>query len=152
MNSSLEHVRQGILTMHTLLSTMNAEQLDAENPQSGEHDQPFDSSMEADSWARSPRAASGYSERSSGGASSIEPVVPDEYAGTFTEESASESGGCRSPASPQSHSSSSSSGTKQFFLGQWLDVKDTVNQWLEATVMAVNVRSYPNIVHHYCMI
>ncbi|KAF4027519.1 hypothetical protein GN244_ATG20864 [Phytophthora infestans] len=28
-------------------------------------------------------------------------------------------------------------GPRQFFVGQWLDVKDTVNQWLESTVMAV---------------
>ncbi|POM71421.1 Ubiquitin family protein [Phytophthora palmivora] len=28
-------------------------------------------------------------------------------------------------------------GPRQFFVGQWLDVKDTVNQWLEATVLAV---------------
>lgn len=26
---------------------------------------------------------------------------------------------------------------RQFFVGQWLDVKDTVNQWLESTVMAI---------------
>lgn len=25
--------------------------------------------------------------------------------------------------------------TRKFFVGQWLDVKDTVNNWLEATVM-----------------
>lgn len=25
--------------------------------------------------------------------------------------------------------------TRRFFVGQWLDVKDTVNNWLEATVM-----------------
>lgn len=28
-------------------------------------------------------------------------------------------------------------GRRRFFVGQWLDVKDTVNQWLESTVMAV---------------
>lgn len=31
-----------------------------------------------------------------------------------------------------------SSPSKRFFVGQWMDVKDTVNQWLEATVMGVN--------------
>lgn len=25
--------------------------------------------------------------------------------------------------------------TRKFYVGQWLDVKDTVNNWLEATVM-----------------
>ncbi|KAG6962000.1 hypothetical protein JG688_00008823 [Phytophthora aleatoria] len=28
-------------------------------------------------------------------------------------------------------------GPRQFFVGQWLDVKDTVNQWLESTVMVI---------------
>ncbi|OWZ20890.1 Ubiquitin family protein [Phytophthora megakarya] len=28
-------------------------------------------------------------------------------------------------------------GPRQFFIGQWLDVKDTVNQWLESTVMDI---------------
>ncbi|KAL3665303.1 hypothetical protein V7S43_009931 [Phytophthora oleae] len=28
-------------------------------------------------------------------------------------------------------------GPRQFFVGQWLDIKDTVNQWLESTVMAI---------------
>ncbi|KAG2521788.1 hypothetical protein BBO99_00005627 [Phytophthora kernoviae] len=28
-------------------------------------------------------------------------------------------------------------GHRQFFVGQWLDVKDTVNQWLESTVMDI---------------
>ncbi|KAE9318558.1 hypothetical protein PF008_g18481 [Phytophthora fragariae] len=28
-------------------------------------------------------------------------------------------------------------GPRQFFVGQWLDVKDTVNQWLESTVMDI---------------
>lgn len=29
-------------------------------------------------------------------------------------------------------------GTRKFFVGQWLDVKDTVHNWLEATVMDVS--------------
>lgn len=32
---------------------------------------------------------------------------------------------------------SSAEQTSKFYVGQWLDVKDTVNQWLEATVMEV---------------
>ena len=30
--------------------------------------------------------------------------------------------------------------TSKFYVGQWIDVKDTVNQWLEATVMEVFFR------------
>lgn len=29
-------------------------------------------------------------------------------------------------------------GTRKFFVGQWLDVKDTVHNWLEATVMDIS--------------
>ena len=35
-----------------------------------------------------------------------------------------------------------------FFVGQWLDVKDTVNQWLEATVMEVDERLARLFVHY----
>ncbi|TYZ62383.1 hypothetical protein PybrP1_000781 [[Pythium] brassicae (nom. inval.)] len=37
-------------------------------------------------------------------------------------------------------------GHRRFFVGQWLDVKDTVNQWLESTVMAV---SEDKVLVHY---
>lgn len=32
----------------------------------------------------------------------------------------------------------SDANARQFYVGQWLDVKDTVNQWLESTVMDLN--------------
>lgn len=34
--------------------------------------------------------------------------------------------------------SDASGGTRKFFVGQWLDVKDTVHNWLEATVMDIS--------------
>lgn len=37
---------------------------------------------------------------------------------------------------------------KVFYLGQWIDVKDTVNQWLEATVMNVDLRERKVFVHY----
>ncbi|ETV69356.1 hypothetical protein, variant [Aphanomyces astaci] len=36
---------------------------------------------------------------------------------------------------------------RQFFIGQWLDVKDTVNQWLEGTVLDLNVHQV--YVHYH---
>ena len=36
----------------------------------------------------------------------------------------------------------------QFFVGQWLDVKDTVAQWLEATVMEVDTERRRLFVHY----
>lgn len=37
-------------------------------------------------------------------------------------------------------------GRRRFFVGQWLDVKDTVNQWLECTVMDI---SEDKVLIHY---
>ena len=37
---------------------------------------------------------------------------------------------------------------RRFFVGQWLDVKDTVNQWLEATVMNVDYGNKRIFVHY----
>ena len=37
---------------------------------------------------------------------------------------------------------------KSFYLGQWIDVKDTVNQWLEATVMRVDNVERKLFVHY----
>ena len=34
-------------------------------------------------------------------------------------------------------STTSTAGNRRFFLGQWVDALDTVNKWLEATVVAV---------------
>ncbi|CAH0481247.1 unnamed protein product [Peronospora belbahrii] len=36
---------------------------------------------------------------------------------------------------------------RQFFIGQWLDVKDTVNQWLEATIM--DIANGKMLVHYH---
>lgn len=37
---------------------------------------------------------------------------------------------------------------KVFYTGQWMDVKDTVNQWLEATVMRVDNVERKVYVHY----
>jgi hypothetical protein len=44
--------------------------------------------------------------------------------------------------------SSAGSDSKKFFTGQWLDVKDTVSQWLEATVLEVNENEGTVFVHY----
>ena len=38
--------------------------------------------------------------------------------------------------------------TRKYFVGQWLDVKDTVNQWLEATVMQIDHEQNRIFVHY----
>lgn len=87
---SLEHIRQGLLTMHTMLSGMG--------------------SGAGDEGVASPATAV-----QGGGASS------------------SDSAGVESHL----ELSQSACARRRFFVGQWLDVKDTVSQWLEATVMEV---------------
>jgi hypothetical protein len=42
----------------------------------------------------------------------------------------------------------SPSSTRNYFVGQWLDVKDTVNQWLEATVMQVDHEQDRVFIHY----
>jgi len=37
---------------------------------------------------------------------------------------------------------------KRYYVGQWIDVKDTVSQWLEATVMALNEENGTIFVHY----
>ena len=39
---------------------------------------------------------------------------------------------------PQAIAGVSESASRVFYTGQWVDVKDTVNQWLEATIMQVD--------------
>ncbi|KAJ8601774.1 hypothetical protein CTAYLR_006829 [Chrysophaeum taylorii] len=82
---SLEHVRQGLLTVHTLLSTM---------------EEPERLTANARGRARS-------------------------------EEKEEEEAVVRTPT---------------FYVGQWVDVEDTVHQWLEATVMRVRARRM--LVHY----
>jgi len=88
--NSLEHVRQGLLTMHTLLSTRDEEEEKEEFEQQSEGKEEYSSHIR------------------------------------------------RSRAGAQ---------RRHFFVGQWLDVKDTVNQWLEATVM--EIRSNGDLLVHY---
>ena len=63
------------------------------------------------------------------------------------------------PANPQQPSSSEGivlsplgmeayASDVQFFVGQWLDVKDTVAQWLEATVMEVDTEQRRLYIHY----
>ena len=38
--------------------------------------------------------------------------------------------------------------SRTYFVGQWLDVKDTVNQWLEATIMIVDSDQERLFIHY----
>lgn len=53
-----------------------------------------------------------------------------------------------STMNPAQIESSTSQTTRKYFVGQWLDVKDTVNQWLEATIMQVDNEQGRIFVHY----
>lgn len=36
----------------------------------------------------------------------------------------------------------------QFYVGQWIDAKDTVNQWLEATILRINEENNTILIHY----
>ena len=101
-DSSLEHVRQGILTMNTLMSTVSPLALSTE-----EFETPLNQNF--NSFATMEETEDGSKARRVGN------IVQD--------------------------------GDKHFYIGQWLDVKDTVNQWLAATVMDMDYSSRRLFVH-----
>jgi hypothetical protein len=86
ISTSLEPIRQSLLTIHTLLSTMNT------------------------------------------------------TAGTAAS--------TRTTAERTDAPEMSISNPRKYFVGQWLDVKDTVNQWLEATIMQVDLEQSRIFVHY----
>lgn len=95
---SLEHIRQGFLTLRTLMSTM-------------------------------PTAHTGI----------LNPVVESDSK-LFSSEKGDETKQETKTASPRR--------VTDFFVGQWLDVKDTVSQWLEATVMDVSETQRTVFIHY----
>jgi hypothetical protein len=160
---SLEPIRQGLLTMHTLLSGM-------EEPLGMGGRVARRRTGEAPGPGPGARGGSGGEEEvkmggggGGGGGRDLDvaPMVVDEppLPGPLGE-----------GAGPSSSASSSSSASgfvglsgdrpsgerppnrcnrsRSFFVGQWLDVKDTVNQWLEATVMDINPQEGSLKVHY----
>lgn len=95
-SSTMEHIRQSLLTMHTLASTMqNASyNMNQQTPA-------FNSNNHTDN--NSGSLSSGIAEERN---------------------------------------------QRRFYVGQWVDVKDTVNQWLEATVMDIDEHERKIFVHY----
>lgn len=81
-DNSLEHIRQGLLSLHTIYSTMNTRDLSSSQSLISLSDSTFENS------------------------------------------------------------------TRKYFMGQWVDVKDTVNQWLEATILDINEPDGQVYVHY----
>jgi hypothetical protein len=66
----------------------------------------------------------------------------EEVAGS--EDAAAEEAG---PQTPPSSPGRAARGRRRFFVGQWIDVKDTVNQWLECTIM--DIANGKVLVHYH---
>jgi large subunit ribosomal protein L40e len=106
---SMEHLRQGILSFHTLVSTMDA------------HDISFSRASSVDD-------------------QDIETSLPP-----FTGQSHDRKDG---HAINKESRDDFSVARRVFFVGQWIDVKDTVSQWLEATIMAMDNAGRRVFVHY----
>lgn len=109
-SNTMEHIRQNLLTLHTLLSTVSSTEL---------------------STAQAPQST----------------IVPEQVrTASSTLPSTNSEGlvGQQEPAAPMAMDSSS----RRFYVGQWVDVKDTVNQWLEATIMNINEAEHQMFVHY----
>ncbi len=161
--SELEHIRQGLLTLQTLLQAMRdrTHRRGRRRQEGGSHrnsalqDLP-EGGMYRDSRENNAVTAqellardeqgpcaggSVDTESSSGDATAIGTELPEResqaedniHVDNAEREVTAES----APAQSEPSISSAVAPRWHFFVGQWLDVKDTVNQWLEATVMDI---------------
>lgn len=111
-SNTMEHVRQNMLTIHTLLSTLASSDL-ARVTASPSPSYNADNSLQA-------------REESSG----LIPMRNGEF------------------SVPRTIPSPPTIAARRFFVGQWVDVKDTVNQWLEATIMNISDAEQKMFVHY----
>uniref|UniRef100_A0A7S2GNI3 Ubiquitin-like domain-containing protein n=1 Tax=Octactis speculum TaxID=3111310 RepID=A0A7S2GNI3_9STRA len=126
---NLEHVRQGLLTMYSMMATNDIP----------EHDENISQQSSLHTYsARESRARCGAEEMSpgSGGGSPRNDDEDDDF-----EE-------CKCALDDVASKSVDAAQKCAFFTGQWLDAKDTVNQWLEATVMDVNAERAEILIHY----
>lgn len=137
-NSSMEHVRQGLLSIHTVLSTIDAS---AFSQQSFDREVDFEDSMGKGAVSEG-LSAEGVHEGDHDGShkfdSDGERIFPQFNNSTSQTQAATAEGGMFA----------SSDGRKKFFRGQWVDVKDTVSQWLEATVMDIDYNCGRVFIHY----
>ncbi len=159
----LEHIRQGLLTVETLLQAMRdravgsgRRQEEGSNQSSDLQELPEEviHSDSSDSNVVTVQELLAGDDRSShtGAVVDTESPAGDATVGTELPERESQAEDNMqddaemeviaeaAPASLESSTPVVVAPRRHFFVGQWLDVKDTVNQWLEATVM--NIR-YP---------
>jgi len=145
--NSLEHIRQGLLSIHTLISTMNPSEFSYCNSTNG---------LTSSSYRQMNRQITLMDEAPlkdfdgnvivalNGDAANChhsKRQVVDKSLRTGTEKNTD------LPLRDDKEEATAIQ-TKRFFRGQWIDVKDTVSQWLEATVMDIDHNEQKIFVHY----
>lgn len=154
VNNNIEHIRQGLLSIHTLISTMDPNDFSYNDNNNSEA-----KNMNGVDSIRIPVDGSNAS-----AIDWISSTFPNEN-GEGTTNSSSMKDDDKSRPSKRGRSevnlhnndsnlkisqdtSSAVDRTKRFFRGQWVDVKDTVSQWLEATIMDIDYENFKVYVHY----
>ena len=160
--NSFEHVRQGLLSIHTLVSTMDpsdfsyrsSRQQDTSN--TIEYDY-LETQMEAEVGEKTnfPSIQSRESLIEENGKMVVDypSSFKDDDKTRPTKRGRGEGDVInRDKINSESNSKSASERItergKRFFRGQWIDVKDTVSQWLEATIMDIDYDDCRVYVHY----
>lgn len=107
--NTMEHIRQSMLTLHTLVSTI-------------------DSSVGGNTVLQSYNREYDFLNVAS-------PIIPTVVYNSNAAQTVEVEGSILTPE-------------RRFFVGQWVDVKDTVQQWLEATVMNINQEQKLVFIHY----
>ncbi len=137
----LEHIRQGLLTVQTLLQAMRDRALrngrqEMRSNQNGAIQELPDEERHMDSCEMNTITAQEHI--LSGVAAAIGTEPPERESQAQDDDAEREVvAEAAAPTPSESLTPAIVPPVRHFFVGQWLDVKDTVNQWLEATVMDI---------------
>ena len=149
-NDSLDHIRQGLLSIHTLISTMDPR--DFREPRAGISLESETTRFNGDTDDFPVDIDYQYNMNEKQQQSDYESITElseeeMELADGFDEGNSINNNqgqnynivgnNCPVPTP-----------TRKFFKGQWVDVKDTVSQWLEATVMDINPNESKLFIHY----
>ena len=150
-NTNIEHIRQGLLSIHTLVSTMDPSDFSYSDSSEAKSMNGVDSiGIPADGidWNSSMFTDENGKVRTEGTTDSSSMKDDDKSRPSKRGRSEVNFRNNDSPNRKLSQDNSSADRTKRFFRGQWVDVKDTVSQWLEATIMDIDYENF-NVYVHY---
>eukprot|EP01036_Dinobryon_divergens_P034125 gene34125-44093_t len=150
-NTNIEHIRQGLLSIHTLVSTMDPSDFSYSDSSEAKSMNGVDSiGIPADGidWNSSMFTDENGKIRTEDTTDSSSMKDDDKSRPSKRGRSEVNFRNNYSPNRILSQDNSSADRTKRFFRGQWVDVKDTVSQWLEATIMDIDYENF-NVYVHY---